>query len=252
MNLPKPNEKIAPTLLNPRTLLFYGTPKLGKTSLLATLPDSLLIDVEDGSDACETGAKVKISSLEELGELGREIIKQKKPYKYIIVDSLTALEALCEADATIKYKNSVIGKSFKGDSVIELPRGAGYYWWRLSYGTYFNDLCKLADCFIGIAHVRDKFLVDKKGNEVESSDLDLTGKLKAITCSKADAICYLHRKTVGAENGKPLEEIWASFRSSDVTAGSRFRRLSGKDFSLSKIVEDENIPITAEWNKIFI
>lgn len=249
--LPKPNEKIKATLKNPRIILLYSEPKVGKTSLCATLPDSLLLDVESGSGYVDA-TKIEISSLEELTEVGRQIIKDNFPYKYGILDTATALEEWCENDATEAYKKSVIGKNFTGDSVTaELPKGAGYYWLRKSYGTYFYCLSTWFPTLIVLAHVRDKMLVDKKGNQVEAQDLDLTGKLRQITCAKADAIGYLHRKTIGAEEGKGIEEIFVSFRSAGITTGSRARHLEGKDISISKVV-GENEEIKADWDKIFL
>lgn len=249
--LPKPNEKIKATLKNPRIILAYSEPKIGKTSLFATLPDSLLIDVENGSDYVDA-VKIKINSLTELTELGRQLIKDKFPYKYGILDTATQLESWCEDNATETYKDSVIGKNFKGDSVIaELPKGAGYYWLRKSYGTYFACLASWFPTLIVLAHVRDKMLVDKKGNQVEAVDLDLTGKLRQITCAKADAICYLHRKSVGVQDGRAIEEIFASFRSEGITTGSRSRHLEGKDISISKVV-GENEEIKVDWDKIFL
>jgi hypothetical protein len=156
-------------------------------------------------------------------------------------------------DGTDRLKHSIIGKNFEGASCLELPKGGGYYWWRLSYGTYYKALASLAsECFIGVAHLKDSMLVNKEGKEVEATDLSLTGQLKQITCSKADAIGYLYRKTVGAEKGKPLEEIWVSFRSAGVTAGNRFRRLTYKDIFLSKVVNSAEEPIVGKWDEIFL
>lgn len=249
--LPKPNEIIRAHLKNPRITLFYSEPKVGKTSLFAALPNSLLIDVEKGSGFVDA-TKVSVDSLAELTELGKQIIKDKFPYEYGILDTASQLVDWCEDDATDMYKDSVIGKNFKGDSVTaELPKGAGYYWLRKSYSIYFHCLASWFPKLIVLAHVRDKMLVDKKGNQVEAIDLDLTGKLRQITCAKADAIGYLHRKTVGAENGDEVEEIFVSFRSKGITTGSRARHLEGKDISISKVVgEDEEIKV--DWDKIFL
>jgi hypothetical protein len=250
IQIPKPNEIIKANLVNPRILLVYSEPKVGKTTLLSRLPDSLLLDLEDGSGFIDA-TKISVNSLKELNQIGGEILKQGKPFKYIILDTATEMEAWCEDDATELYKASIIGSTFKGTSVLELPKGAGYYWIRKSYGTYFKALSTLAPHLIVLAHVRDKMLVDKKGREVAATDLDLTGKLKQITCSKADAIGYLYRKTVGAEEGKKVEEIWISFRSAGITTGSRARHLEGKDILLSKVV-NENEPIEVHWENIFL
>lgn len=240
ITLPKPNEKISIKAVNPRILLLYGSPKVGKTEIASQLENSLLIDCEDGSDFIEA-TKIKANNLVELNKIGGEIIKQGKPFDYIIVDTLTEMEVWCEEAATEAYKNSVIGKSFKGDSVLELPKGSGYHWLRMEYFKYFKALQTLpTKCLIGIAHVKDKFLVDKKGREVESSDLDLTGKLKSITCSRADAIGYIYRKdSVEIIDGKVKQDLWVSFNSNEVVTGTRSKHLINADFKF-------------DWKKIFI
>lgn len=250
--IPKVGEIIPANRINPRIMLLYSQPKEGKTTLLSTLPKSLLIDVEDGSDFI-SATKIKVSNLTELNKVGGDIIKQGKPFDYIILDTASELESWAEQDATERYRDNILGKNWKGNSVLELPKGAGYYWLRMSYGLYFNALAKVpAKCLIVLAHVRDKMIVDKKGREVNASDVDLTGKLKQITCSKADAIGYLFRKTIGADNGKPVQDMVISFLSGDVNSGSRMRRLAGKEITISRVEFDETKPIVADWSKIFV
>lgn len=238
ISLPKPNEIVKSTLINPRVLLIYGEPKIGKTTLASQLKDSLLIDLEDGSDYLNA-TKIKVHSLQELNDVGGEILKNGKPYKYLLLDTATEMELWCEDEATKMYKASVVGKNFKEASVLSLPKGAGYYWLRKAYGLYFKALSTLSPHLIVIAHVRDKMLVGKDGREVEATDLDLTGKLRQITCSKADAIGYLYRKIVGAEKGKPLTELRISFTSGSVNSGARCQHLINQDFVF-------------DWDKIFL
>ena len=81
-----------------------------------------------------------------------------------------------------------------------------------------------------VGHLKDKML-DKKGKEVSSKDLDLTGKIKQITCANADAIGYIYRES---------DNTMISFNSmNDITAGSRCDHLKGQDMKL-------------DWTQIFI
>src|SRR5205814_2069130 len=159
----------------------------------------LTIDLEQGSDFVDS-LKIQVNSLGELEAYGRKIIEAEKPYKYIAIDTATQLESWCEEFATLMYKNSAVGKNFNGISVLELANGGGYLWLRMAYKKWF-EFCKNLvphnGCFILIAHVRDKHLVDAKGNEIKggsvaSMDLDFSGKIKAITCSLADAIGLIY------------------------------------------------------------
>ena len=93
-----------------------------------------------------------------------------------------------------------------------------------------DRLNTLADHVILVGHLKDKML-EKKGKEVAVKDLDLTGKIKQITCANADAVGYLYRED---------EKTMVSFDSmDDITAGSRCEHLKGKTMPL-------------EWSQIFI
>ena len=228
-----PTEKVKASRKSPKNMVIYGPPKIGKTTALSQLDDCLIIDLEDGSDMVDA-LKVQVNSLSELAELGKAIMKEGRPYKYIAIDTITKLEEWCEEDAKKIYMATPMGKNFEqknpGASVLSLPNGAGYLYLRIAYKKWIDRLNKLADHIILVGHLKDKML-EKKGKEVASKDLDLTGKIKSITCANADAIGYIYRED---------DETMVSFNSmDDVTAGSRCDHLKG-----------ETMPL--QWSSIFI
>ena len=228
-----PTKKVAAARKSPKNMVIYGPPKIGKTTALSTLDECLIIDLEEGSDMVEA-LKVQANNFSELSKIGKAIIDKGKPYKYIAVDTITKLEEWCEAEGKKIYQNMPQGKNFdkdkKGLSILSLPNGGGYLYLRIAYKKWLDRLNKLADHIILVGHLKDK-LLEKKGKEVSSKDLDLTGKIKQITCTNADAIGYIYR-----ENGKTM----ISFNSGDeIAAGSRCEHLKGKEMEL-------------DWNKIFI
>jgi hypothetical protein len=116
------------------------------------------------------------------------------------------------------------------ESVLILPNGAGYYWLRLCMVRWLERFYKISDHVIFIAHLKDKFIENKKGQEVSVKDIDLTGKIKSIVCSAMDAIGYMYRND---------EKLMISFRSDEsIVCGSRCEHLKGAD-------------IEADWNLIF-
>ena len=228
-----PKEKVKASRKSPKNMVIYGPPKIGKTTALSQLDDCLIIDLEDGSDMVDA-LKVQVNDLSELTEVGKAIMKDGRPYKYIAVDTITKLEEWCEEDAKRIYMATPMGKNFEqknpGASVLSLPNGAGYLYLRIAYKKWIDRLNKLADHVILVGHLKDKML-EKKGKEVAAKDLDLTGKIKSITCANADAIGYIYRED---------DETMVSFNSlDDVTAGSRCDHLKGQTMPL-------------EWSNIFI
>jgi len=228
-----PTTKVKASRKSPKNMIIYGAPKIGKTTVLSQLDDCLIIDLEDGSDMIDA-LKVKANSLKELQEIGQQIVNNNKPYKYIAIDTISKLEEMCEAYAKQIYMKTPMGKTFEqknpGASVLSLPNGAGYLYLRMAYKEWIDKLNKLADHVILVGHLKDKML-EKKGKEVAVKDLDLTGKIKQITCANSDAVGYIYREE---------DKTMISFDSlDDITAGSRCAHLKGKTMPL-------------DWSKIFI
>ena len=231
MELPKTVVKASRK--SPKNMIIYGPPKIGKTTVLSQLDNCLLIDLEDGSDMVDA-LKVKANNLKELTEIGRAIIKEGKPYKYIAIDTISKFEDWCEEEGKKIYMKTPMGKNFEtknpGMSILSLPNGGGYLYLRMAYKKWIDRLNKLADRVILVGHLKDKML-EKKGKEVAVKDLDLTGKIKQITCANADAVGYIYREE---------DETMISFNSlEDVTAGSRCEHLKGKTMPLN-------------WSEIYI
>ena len=228
-----PKKKVKASRKSPKNMIIYGAPKIGKTTVLAQLDDCLIIDLEQGSDMLDA-LKVQVNSLKELGEIGKEIYQEGKPYKYVAIDTISKLEEWCEEEGKQIYLKTPMGKNFEqknpGMSILSLPNGAGYLYLRMAYKKWIDRLNTLADHVILVGHLKDKML-EKKGKEVAVKDLDLTGKIKQITCANADAVGYIFREG---------EETMVSFDSlDDIVAGSRCEHLKGKTMPL-------------EWSKIFI
>ena len=228
-----PKKKVKASRKSPKNMIIYGAPKIGKTTALSQLDNCLIIDLEKGSDMLDA-LKIQANSLAELGQIGKEIYQEGKPYKYVAIDTITKLEEWCEEEGKQIYLKTPMGKNFEtknpGMSILSLPNGAGYLYLRMAYKKWIDRLNTLADHVILVGHLKDKML-EKKGKEVAVKDLDLTGKIKQITCANADAVGYIYRDD---------EQTMISFDSlGDVTAGSRCDHLKGKTMPM-------------EWSKIFI
>jgi len=228
-----PTEKVKASRKSPKNMIIYGAPKIGKTTVLSQLDNCLIIDLEDGSDMLDA-LKVKAHSLKDLQSIGSAIMKEGRPYKYIAIDTISKLEEWCESYAKQIYMKTPMGKNFDqknpGASVLSLPNGAGYLYLRIAYKEWMDKLNKLADHVILVGHLKDKML-EKKGKEVAVKDLDLTGKIKQITCANADAVGYIFREG---------EDTMISFNSLDDTvAGSRCEHLKGQTMPM-------------KWSEIFI
>lgn len=219
-----PKQPLPPTTTDPRILVLYGPPKVGKTTALSQLPGCLIVDLEDGTDFI-SGLKVKAHNMSELEAIAQALRNPPKQYPYIAVDTISAMEDWAEIRGTDRYKHNPTGKNFTGTSILELPHGHGYLWLRLAYKELLDLFSGTTTRLILICHVRDKYL-DKGGVEVAVKDLELTGKIRNITASKADAIGYMYRHI--QKDGGALRVSFQTFE--HVSCGARPTHLSGQDF----------------------
>ena len=154
MQLPK--TKVKASRKSPKNMIIYGPPKIGKTTVLSQLENCLIIDLEDGSDMVDA-LKIKANNLVDLQKIGTEIIKAGKPYKYIAIDTISKLEEWCEDEAKKIYMLTPMGKNFEtknpGMSVLSLPNGGGYLYFRMAYKKWIDKLNQLADHVILFGHL---------------------------------------------------------------------------------------------------
>lgn len=240
MAITLPTKRTPADSKSPKRLFIYSAPKSGKTTAVAALDDCLLIDLEKGAGFV-SAMKVQIDTIEELGEVISSVKKAGKPYRYGAIDTTTKLEEIVVPLANKLYKQTQMGKDWDEDSVLSLPRGAGYLYLRKAYQ---QVMAALDDCFervIYLGHLKDSS-ISKEGKEVAVRDIDLTGKLKSITCASTDAIAFMYRK----ENQTIL-----SFRQGeDIISGARPLHLKNRDIVILESDEKENL--TSYWDKIYI
>lgn len=233
-----PTQRLAPKRTMPKILLLYGPPKVGKSTFVSKLDECLVLDGEEGHAALNS-LYMEFNSAGDIDQTVDAIIKKgvelkgQYPYKYIVVDTVDALERYAETAATVKYKSSGKGKSFEGSTIIELEYGLGYHFLREETMNRIFKLAQVCQHLVLISHIRVKEL-DKGGVTVSVNDISLTGKLAAMICNKADAIGYMYR------DKKDASKLMVSFSAPDdtITMGCRYPYLAGKKFE-------------AAWEKIF-
>lgn len=239
MSIVLPTKKVKGERVNPKRIVIYSKPKTGKTTAYAGLDGNLILDLENGTDYVEA-LKVKINNLQELLDTGKAIKEAGCPYKYVTIDTVTALEDMIMPLAIKLYKQTPMGKNFDGTSVITLPNGAGYLYIRQAFFQVLDFIDTLAPTIILSGHIKDK-QVDDKGELVMSANIDLTGKIKSLICANADAIGYMYRK-----GNKTI----LSFKTNEeVTCGARPEHLRNEEIVITEMVDNV---LTTTWDKVFV
>ena len=240
MSIVLPTKKVKAERQNPKRMVIYSKPKTGKSTSYAGLEGNLILDLENGTDYIDA-VKVKINNLQDLKEVAKAIKDAGYPYKYITVDTVTALEDMIQPLAISLYQKTPMGKNFDGDTVTTLPNGAGYLYIRQAFFQVLDFIDTLAPHIILSGHIKDK-VVDDKGEMVMSANIDLTGKIKSLICSQADAIGYMYRK-----GNKTI----LSFKTNEeVTCGARPEHLRNEEIVVTEMNEKGELQF--HWDKIYV
>lgn len=233
-----PTKPIPAKRKDPKLLVLFGQSKVGKTTQLTKLEDCLIVDTEKGTDLYDA-LKVNVGNLKQLGELYKALGEYKKEndgkkrYKYIALDTLDHLALWLEAWVCVKNQVPLIG---------DMAYGSGYSEQRLAFMKWIERFNSVCDHLILIGHIKKQA---PEGQNVEVSQLELSGRLKNQLMAEADAIGLMFRADTEEEvdkDGKvtkPREsKLMVSFRSgADLEAGSRTPHLIGKvmEFDWKKI-----------------
>jgi hypothetical protein len=241
---------------SPKNIIIFSKPKTGKTSLIAQLPNWLILDLEDGSDYVDS-MSVKAKTVEDIRKIGAAIKEAGNPYDGIAVDTITALEEICIPYAELLYSRTAMGKNwFKANadgtgladdagkkiysSILNMPNGAGYPYLREAFSKMIDYIKTWAPRVILVGHIKD-VLLEKNGTEFNALDLDLTGKIKRITSAQSDAIGYLYRK--GNQN-------ILSFKTTDeVGCGARPDHLRNAEIVISEMIDNK---LVTHWDQVYI
>jgi len=252
-----PTQKVKASTQSPMNLIIFSSPKVGKTELVAGLPNNLILDIEGGSHFVDA-LKIEANTVEKIKAIGTKIKEAGYPYDYITIDTITKLEEICLPYAEILFAKTPMGKNwFKKDQtgklvnesgkkqygeITSLPNGAGYTYLRQAFTNILEYVKTLAPRVILLGHVKDTQL-EKAGVEVSSSDLDLTGKIKRITASQSDAIGYLSRHKDGNKN------ILSFKTTGDISCGARPAHLRNKEIIISEMTDKG---LVTYWKEVFI
>ena len=265
-NIVLPTERRKATDYNPRLMVLFGKAKCGKSTLMASLDNNLIIDLEDGYRALDVMC-VQARTAADMFNI-KTAIEQKnqenggKPfYRFITIDNATRLEEMSLYYANALYRMTPMGSSWgykkdrignilldkEGKKVLDpkadvrlLPSGGGYLYTRKALKEMVNMFKPLCDTLILVCHVKDK-QVRKNDEETTEMVVDLAGKTGDIICGEADAIGYVSRQ----ENKTIL-----SFKGGDNNIrGSRPLHLREKAFVVAESDDDGNLKV--DMSEIF-
>ena len=198
------------------------------------------MDFEQGTTYVDA-LKVQINNLKELKECIKAIKEAGKPYKYITIDTITAVEEMAKPLALQMWQNSPLYTTkYEVKDITQVAQGAGYSFWRQAIEAIIDLIASAADNIILCGHVKDAALAENVTGSIKQ--LDLTGKVSRILSARSDAIGFVHRD----ENSN----LCINFgQSGEILTGARPKHLANKDIIVAEHQEDGTF--VSHWERIY-
>lgn len=207
--------------INPKTMLLFGPPKVGKTTFLSQFHQAyqdkqfklLIMDMEEGGRG-KPGYIWPIKNLQMFRQFVKEIVDGEHDFTHVAIDVIDQLSVWMDSYA-VWLHNKINSTDFKYISDIEY--GAGFAKSREEFTKLIHHLMKRVDVIL-IGHRK---VASQVGTVIDPTSIDLQGKLRNIVCGMCDAIGYMHRDD--------QNQLMVSFQSNNsLDAGSRCPQLAGQ------------------------
>lgn len=165
------------------TMLFYGAPKTGKTTIASQFPNALLLAFETGYLAIPGVMAQPITKWAEFKQVLKQLDSDeaRQIYKNVVVDTVDIAYDLCE-----KYICNNNGVSSIGD----LGYGKGYALAKKEFDEALHKIPQLGYGLIMISHDQDKTFKDEDGNEYNQIVPTLGNQPRLVVDRMSDIIGY--------------------------------------------------------------
>ena len=195
------------------TILLYGAPKTGKTTIASKFSKALLLGFEAGYLTIPGIMALPINSWSEF----KSVLKQLKTdeghtaYDNIIIDTVDIAYDLCE-----KYICNREGV----ENIADLAYGKGYNMVSKEFDEALRLIPQIGYGLVMISHSQDKVFTDENGKEYNQICPTLGNRPRLIVDRMSDLIIYAH--PIQEEDGS-IHTVGFMRQTPRFVAGSRFK-----------------------------
>lgn len=181
----------------PQRVVIYGGEGLGKTTLVAQIPDVLVIDTEDGTAQHDIRRIPKPQSWQELLNIIHEVAVTPGVCKTLAIDSIDWAEQLCVAFVLEKYRQA---------SIESFGYGKGYTYLSDEFMNLLRACDEVIDAGINVvftAHAKmRKFEQPDEEGAYDRWEMKLSKNVSPLVKEWCDALLFMNYKTyvVSTEN----------------------------------------------------
>lgn len=166
------------------SVLFYGPPKIGKTTISMQFPNSLLLAAEKGYSAIPGIFVQPINRWSDFLNVLRELKTPEVQAKFetIVLDTADILFEYCE-----QYICSIEGVN----NIKDIPFGQGFAMVAKEFDTKLRQIVQMNYGLVMISHELDKTFKNEDGTEFNKITPTLPAKAKLIVSRMTDIIGYI-------------------------------------------------------------
>lgn len=199
------------------SVLFYGTPKSGKTTIASKFPGALVLAFEKGYSAIPGIMAKPINTWGEFKKILSELRDPavKEIFQTVVIDTADIAYSYCEkyicgvaSDAKNSYGN-----------IADIPYGKGYKMAAQEFDECIRKILQMDFGLVLISHSVDKVFKDENGVEYNQIIPTLDNRARLICERTCDIIGY--SRAVDTENGQQTRLYLRG--TPRFVAGSRFR-----------------------------
>ncbi len=228
----------------PPCMIVYGLPGVGKTTMAASLPDAILLPVEDGTGSLEVDALPRPTSFSEIIEAVRALTVEQHPYRVLVIDTVDAAEALLFAEVT---------RRAGVDTIEEVGGGYGKGYTAALEG--WQTLCSaIADLnarrgvvTVLLAHSAVVAYKNPEGPDYDRYTLKINNKAAAFLIGFASVVLFAGYADTVQLNKADARRPDADLKRGKVRSGERFLRSkrSASADAKSRYTMPDEIPLSA-------
>lgn len=213
------------------SVLFYGTPKSGKTTIASKFPGSLILAFEKGYNAIPG---IMAKDINSWGDFKKTLSELKDPevqkiFQTIVIDTADIAYGYCEK--FICSRESTGNNSY--ENIAEIPFGKGYKLCGVEFDECIRRILQMGYGLVLISHSEDKTFKDETGAEFSQIVPTLDKRARLICERTCDIIGY--SRAIDTENGTVTKLYMRG--TPRYVAGSRFRYTPDSiDFTYENLV----------------
>ena len=199
------------------SVLIYGSPKTGKTTVASQFPGALLCAFEKGYNALPGIYAQPINSWNDFKKVINQLKNPEVAAKFstIVVDTGDIAYDYC-----VKFicsRESTADKSY--ESLSDIPNGKGYAMAQTEYDEQFRKILQMNYGLVIISHDKDKTFKDESGKEYNQIIPTMDARAAQVCERTCDIIGYV--RSVDTENGQQTRLFLRG--TPRYVAGSRFK-----------------------------